>query len=629
MFGLNINERLRLKALRRQRLLDTPAEACFDRITGQASRHFGVPIALMSLVDSDRQWFKSRVGLDVAETARAASFCSHAIQGGEPLVVLDSANDPRFADNPLVTGAPGIRFYAGAPMTTRDGHRIGTLCIVDSKPRDSFDASERARLARMAQAAMDIAEARLAPARRLKSLAGLGLGLQMVMLPLLVWAFGPACVELLGGIGVPAHAAIALGIAAALGVGLAALLLLLGSRFMAASGFPDVRAPLVIDGEAYSGEQADMALAAVSEDVAYWRSRLVEAGVTDGLDSLPALVAARRGHMEELEARATGAAAAVSDVPGFCDVTNAHLRTVVDQTETAAFTILGQLRDIDAHVSHLVAFIRRSDRESTALIDSSGESIARNRDCIDGLQRYLEERLQDALHDRDRFSEIIKVADGLEKSIDAITSILSATNMLALNATIEATRAGEYGHGFKVVASEVRELSQQTSAAIRHVHDGISKMRQAINHQMSGQQLEQKVESERALLTGLTEQLVGMAERFQGVAHYQRGLLEELDHAGQDIAEAMMKAMGQVQFQDIVRQQIDSVLAGLDGLRRFNDGLAAHLEVGGDRAPADLRDVLDTMTRTYVTEVQWRRHEEVMNGAAGRPADGLPAIELF
>ncbi len=467
--------------------------------------------------------------------------------------------------------------------------------------------------------------------RRLRTLLATGLGLQMVVLPLLVWIFGPACVELLGGFGVPAPAALALATAGALAVGLVALLLLMGSRHATGAVLSEFLAKpaLTIDGKAYSGDEADAVLAAISEDAAHWRARLAQAAHADEWDSLPALFSARRRHVEALESRTAGAAAAVSDVPGFCEVTGAHLRTVVDQTENAAFTILGQLRDIDAHVVRLVDFIRRSDRESSALIDGSGESIARNHDCIDSLQRYLEERLQDAMHDRNRFSEIVQVADGLESSIDAITRILSATNMLALNATIEATRAGEFGHGFKVVAAEVRDLSQQTSAAIRHVHDGISKMRQAINHQIDGQQLEQKVESERAMLTGLTEQLVSMSDRFQGVAQYQRSLLEELDRTGQGIAEVMMNAMGQVQFQDIVRQQVDSVLAGLDGLRRFNDGLAALLEVGGNEAPADLKAVLDTMTRTYVTEVQWRRHEEVMSGTTGRQTDALPAIELF
>ena len=117
------------------RILDTSPEERFDRITRMARRMFDVEIALISLVDSHRQWFKSRQGLDACETDRNISFCGHAILGSEVFIVGDAANDPRFADNPLVTGEPKIGFYAGCPICGPMGHRIGTLCVIDSKPR--------------------------------------------------------------------------------------------------------------------------------------------------------------------------------------------------------------------------------------------------------------------------------------------------------------------------------------------------------------------------------------------------------------------------------------------------------------------------------------------------------------
>ncbi|MFM5486675.1 GAF domain-containing protein, partial [Aeromonas veronii] len=110
------NERLRLDALRRLAILDSPAEERFDRITRMARNMFDVPIALVSLVDENRQWFKSCCGLPVLETPRDISFCGHAILGEELFVVEDAAQDPRFSDNPLVTGEPHIRFYAGHPL---------------------------------------------------------------------------------------------------------------------------------------------------------------------------------------------------------------------------------------------------------------------------------------------------------------------------------------------------------------------------------------------------------------------------------------------------------------------------------------------------------------------------------
>lgn len=126
----------RIRALQRLDILDTPHEEVFDRITRIASEVFGVPISLVSLVDEDRQWFKSRFGLDATETPRNISFCGHAIHGDDPLIVPDASLDVRFDDNPLVTGDLGLRFYAGYPLKIADGARIGTLCLIDQKPRE-------------------------------------------------------------------------------------------------------------------------------------------------------------------------------------------------------------------------------------------------------------------------------------------------------------------------------------------------------------------------------------------------------------------------------------------------------------------------------------------------------------
>jgi diguanylate cyclase (GGDEF)-like protein/PAS domain S-box-containing protein len=138
------SEPARLRALAAIDLLDTPAEARFDRYTRLACMTFGVPIALISLVDGQRQWFKSRCGLDTEQTPRSVAFCSHTIALGEMLVVEDAGSDARFADNPLVAGAPHIRFYAGQPVFS-DGQAVGTLCIADCQPR-AFSTEQRACL---------------------------------------------------------------------------------------------------------------------------------------------------------------------------------------------------------------------------------------------------------------------------------------------------------------------------------------------------------------------------------------------------------------------------------------------------------------------------------------------------
>jgi len=136
-----LNEAIRLDALRALNILDTPGEERFDRITRVARRHFNVPIALVSLIDTGRQWFKSRQGLDASETPRDISFCGHAILSNNIFNIPNALKDERFVDNPLVTGPPGIRFYAGAPLHAPGDQRIGTLCIIDDKPRE-FSSDE-------------------------------------------------------------------------------------------------------------------------------------------------------------------------------------------------------------------------------------------------------------------------------------------------------------------------------------------------------------------------------------------------------------------------------------------------------------------------------------------------------
>lgn len=138
------NEAQRLAALHALALLDTAAEDRFDRLTRLARRLFGVPIALLSLVDRQRQWFKSRQGMDVAQTPRSVSFCGHAVLANDLLVVEDATADDRFADNPMVLGEPHVRFYAGRPLRSPDGQPIGTLCIIDRRPRTLSDSDRQA-----------------------------------------------------------------------------------------------------------------------------------------------------------------------------------------------------------------------------------------------------------------------------------------------------------------------------------------------------------------------------------------------------------------------------------------------------------------------------------------------------
>ena len=187
------DETQRLSALRDYMILDTPSEEGFDQLTKLASFIAGTPIALVSMVDANRQWIKSCVGLNVSETSRNISFCAHAILQDEPLVINDARTDVRFALNPLVTGPIGVRFYAGIPLVSASGHKIGTLCVVDTQARwitreqvnalknlakqvmDQLESRQKVRQLRAAQELLEKAneEARLADSAKNQFLANM------------------------------------------------------------------------------------------------------------------------------------------------------------------------------------------------------------------------------------------------------------------------------------------------------------------------------------------------------------------------------------------------------------------------------------------------------------------------
>jgi PAS domain S-box-containing protein len=159
------NEAQRLRALRDLCVLDTPAEERFDRIVRTAARLFQVPMALVSLLDQDRQWFKARYGVEVSEGPRSTSFCGHAILRPETMVVPDATQDPRFSDNPGVIGDPHVRFYAGQPLRAPEGSLVGTLCVVDYKIRDFSEEDRRTLMDLAAWAELELSALTLQEAR--------------------------------------------------------------------------------------------------------------------------------------------------------------------------------------------------------------------------------------------------------------------------------------------------------------------------------------------------------------------------------------------------------------------------------------------------------------------------------
>jgi GAF domain-containing protein len=157
------DEKARQQALERLQVLDTPDEQAYDDITSLAADLCGTPMALISLTDNHRQWFKSRVGLQAREMPRENSFCSHALETSPGLLIIENALlDARFTGHPLVVGEPKIRFYAGAPLLTREGHLLGALCVIDTIPRH-LEIQQLEELQFMAQQVMIMLDSRPAP----------------------------------------------------------------------------------------------------------------------------------------------------------------------------------------------------------------------------------------------------------------------------------------------------------------------------------------------------------------------------------------------------------------------------------------------------------------------------------
>jgi GAF domain-containing protein len=148
----------RLAALEALGILNAGPIPELDALVSQASMTFGVPTVLVSLVSDEQQWFAARVGLKAGSTPRTVSFCAHALHSNAIFEVPDTALDERFAGNPLVLDGPRIRYYAGAPLVTKEGYRLGTLCLIDSKPRPPLDEADRAHLLRLAQTAVSTIE---------------------------------------------------------------------------------------------------------------------------------------------------------------------------------------------------------------------------------------------------------------------------------------------------------------------------------------------------------------------------------------------------------------------------------------------------------------------------------------
>jgi methyl-accepting chemotaxis protein len=316
-------------------------------------------------------------------------------------------------------------------------------------------------------------------------------------------------------------------------------------------------------------------------------------------------------------------------VEGFNNVVRGQLHGVVSETEKAAFDIASRLQNIDEIITRLATYVESTTAESNRLLSASEERISRNRQLIDTLEHYIQQRTA-AAEDRERIMQVVREARSLGTLVDLIKHISGQTNLLALNAAIEAARAGEAGRGFAVVADEVRKLSGETDKAVGKISSGIQTVANSIESQFEDKLSHDNAASEREALESFAAQLDELGKSYHEVTEHETAVMATITDSSQQLASMFMSALASVQFQDVTRQQIEQVIDALNRLDKHSTLLADRLNQfeNPDFTMQPLSVHLDQIYSSYVMDSQRDTHHNATNSGAAAIKAG-PKIELF
>jgi hypothetical protein len=311
--------------------------------------------------------------------------------------------------------------------------------------------------------------------------------------------------------------------------------------------------------------------ATVMRDCEHWRALLEEHGTPVGGDSLEELFEARLRCVQKLRGRPAEIAGSLSGYTLFADLVDEHLRSVIGETEAAAADILGRLRATNDHVQDFVGFVRNSDLESKDSLAAAQSTLHKNTRLIEALHTYLVRRSAALEEQRATFEGFLETTRTLEQTLDSVSVIAGQTRMLALNATIEASRAGEAGRGFAIVALEIKNLSLKSDQSVKTIREAMEQVRASIGAHIERAANDREGAEEDRLLDNLNHDLVELGNSYQQMIDQHMRLLGGTDDHGRILSSDILAAIAEVQFQDIVTQQIGTVLKGLEGLRQYVD----------------------------------------------------------
>ncbi|KAA5603809.1 hypothetical protein F1188_19005 [Roseospira marina] len=365
----------------------------------------------------------------------------------------------------------------------------------------------------------------------------------------------------------------------------------------------------------------------VQRDLDAWRAVLLECGQIDAMADDANVVRRRLDWIGELRSNARQAALGLETVGTFAAIGGEHMNATIETTERAAFAIMEDISGLDTLMTGMVQCVRTAEADSNGLLHDMDEQLAQNQRFIDNLSTHLDRRLTAVEESRHRLEHLVREVDGLGSQFSAITQIASTTRMLAMNAKIEASRAGEYGAGFSVVADEVRALAMRSADTVAQVQAEITKLQDVIRGQLADHSAETEAAEEKEMLRALRDQLARSNTRYAQIAHCQTDLIQAFDERSQTMSDRVTQAFGHSQFQDIVRQQSEALILGLEDMNKASVRLSAMLLDETAVDPTVIQAVLQDLERRYVMDSQRLAHAAGSNAKA--IADTAPDIELF